>query len=401
MNQQSMNGMNKYILLKNMIIHEPISRIELSRMTGLSKMTITGLVKEYMDANIVRECGAADSTGGRKRTYLQVIPDALLTLGVFINRDNLYVGIINLKGQILQSDSIELTAMENNDTFLKKLYLLCDRLMKEEKAKKLWGAGISCAGPLLAKDGVILNPPDFNHIQSLSIVKCLKERYDLPVYLQNDMCVAALAEVYFGNRNHYDDFIYVGISSGIGSGVIINGRLHTGHGGLAGIMGHMIVEKDGLLCECGQRGCLEKYSSTRAVVKWAKEHGAGETLTWTELLLGALQGEKVCVQAMERMADYLEIAFANMANAYDTQCFIVGGDLRFYQETIVKRLEEKLNGNGFSWGAERDIRVESSAFVGNAPFIGTAALVLEGNFLSAQEHGQARDIQRNSYENRD
>ena len=161
-----------------------------------------------MVVNIVMECGAADYTVGIKRYYLQVIPDALLTLGVFVNRDNLYVGIINLKGQILQSDSIELTAMENNDTFLKKLYLLCDRLMKEEKAKKLWGAGISCAGPLLAKDGVILNPPDFNHIQSLSIVKCLKERYDLPVYLQNDMCVAALAEVYFGNRNHYDYFIY-------------------------------------------------------------------------------------------------------------------------------------------------------------------------------------------------
>ena len=78
MNQQNMNGMNKYILLKNMIIYEPISRIELSRMTGLSKMTITGLVKEYMDANVIRECGLADSTGGRKRTYLQVCMLALL-----------------------------------------------------------------------------------------------------------------------------------------------------------------------------------------------------------------------------------------------------------------------------------------------------------------------------------
>ncbi len=379
MNQQNMNGINKYILLKNIIINEPISRIELSHLTGLSKMTITGLIKEYMEAGIVRECGVAQSTGGRKRTYLQVIPESLLTLGIYISRDHLNVGIIDLKGQVIQAENMELSAMEGNDIFLKKLFLLCDRLMRTGHKEKIWGIGVSCAGPLLVKDGVILNPPDFNNIKNLPIVSCLEERYKLPTYLQNDICVAALAEVYFGNRNQYDDFIYVGISAGIGGGVIMNGKLYTGVGGLAGIMGHMIVEKDGIACECGQRGCLEKYSSTRAVVKWAREHGAGDALTWMELLVHASEGDKVCIQAMERMTEYLEVAFANMANAYDTQCFIIGGDLHIYQDKITKRLEEKLKSKSFSWGQERDIRVESSSFIGSASFIGTVALVLENN----------------------
>ncbi|MDE7330726.1 MAG: ROK family protein [Lachnospiraceae bacterium] len=379
MNQQNMNGINKYILLKNIIINEPISRIELSHLTGLSKMTVTGLIKEYMDAGIVQECGMADSTGGRRRTYLQVAPESLLTLGIHVGRDNLNVGIINLKGQIIQSESMELSAMENNDIFLKGLFLLCDRLMQTRYREKVWGIGISCAGPLLVKDGVILNPPDFNNIRNLPIVSCLEERYDLPAYLQNDICVAALAEVYFGNRNQYDDFIYVGISAGIGGGVIMNGKLYTGFSGLAGIMGHTIVEKDGILCECGQRGCLEMYSSTRAVVKWARENGAGKDLTWMELLVRASSGDEVCMKAVERMTGYLEVAFANMANAYDTQCFIIGGDLHIYQEKIVKRLEEKLRSKSFSWGQERNIHVESSSFIGSASFIGTVALVLENN----------------------
>lgn len=379
MNQQNMNGINKYVLLKNIIINEPISRIELSHLTGLSKMTITGLIKEYMEAGIVRECGVANSTGGRKRTYLQVVPESLLTLGIYINRDNLNVGIINLKGQIVQSESMELSVMESNDIFLKRLFLLCDRLMQTRFGEKIWGIGVSCAGPLLVKDGVILNPPDFNNIKNLSIVSCLEERYKLPTYLQNDIFVAALAEVYFGNRNQYDDFIYVGISAGIGGGVIMNGKLYTGVGGLAGIMGHSIVEKDGVPCECGQRGCLEKYSSTRAVVKWARENGAGEDITWMELLVKASSGDEICTQAIERMIGYLEVAFANMANAYDTQCFIIGGDLHIYQEKIIKRLEEKLRSKSFSWGQERDIRVESSSFIGSASFIGTVALVLENN----------------------
>ncbi len=379
MNQQNMNGINKYILLKNIIINEPISRIELSHLTGLSKMTITGLIKEYMEAGIVRECGVADSTGGRKRTYLQVVPESLLTLGIYINRDSLNVGIINLKGQIIQSESMELSVMESNDIFLKRLFLLCDRFMQTEYREKIWGIGVSCAGPLLVKDGVILNPPDFNNIKNLPIVSCIEDRYHLPTYLQNDICVAALAEVYFGNRNKYDDFIYVGISAGIGGGVIMNGKLYTGFGGLAGIMGHTIVEKDGIPCECGQKGCLEKYSSTRAVVKWALEHGAGENLTWMELLVRASSGDEICARAIERMIGYLEVAFANMANAYDTQCFIIGGDLHFYQEEVVKRLEGKLRSKSFSWGQERDIRVESSSFIGSASFIGTVALVLENN----------------------
>lgn len=379
MNQQSMNGINKHILLKNIIIHEPISRIELSHLTGLSKMTVTGLVKEYLDEGIVRECGVAESTGGRRRTYLQAVPDSLLTLGIYVGRDNLKAGIINLKGQIIQSESMELSVMENNDVFLKGLFLLCDRMMQTRYKEKIWGIGVSCAGPLLAKGGVILNPPDFNNIRNLPIVSCLEERYHLPACLQNDICTAALGEVYFGNRNQYDDFIYVGISAGIGGGVIMNGKLYTGFSGLAGIMGHIIVEKDGILCGCGQRGCLEMYSSTRAVVKWARENGAGEELTWMELLVRASEGDGVCRAALERMTEYLEVAFANMANAYDTQCFIVGGDLHIYQKEIVKRLKEKLGGRSFSWGQERNIHVESSSFIGSASFIGTAALVLEHN----------------------
>lgn len=379
MNQQNMNGINKYILLKNIIINEPISRIELSHMTGLSKMTVTGLIREYMDEGIVRECGAAESTGGRRRTYLQAVPESLLTLGVYVGRDKLEAGIINLKGQIIQSESMELSAIKNNDIFLHGLFLLCDRLMQTVSREKVWGIGISCAGPLLVKDGVILNPPDFNNIRNLPIVRCLEERYHLPAYLQNDICVAALAEVYFGNRNQYNDFIYVGISAGIGGGVIMNGKLYTGSGGLAGIMGHTIVEKDGIPCECGQKGCLEMYSSTRAVVKWARENGAGEDLTWLELLVRASEGDEVCGAAVERMTEYLEVAFANMANAYDTQCFIIGGDLHIYQEKIVRILEEKLRSKSFSWGQERDIHVESSSFIGSASFIGTVALVLENN----------------------
>jgi predicted NBD/HSP70 family sugar kinase len=377
-----MNETNKYVLLKSIVTQAPISRAELSQITGLNKMTVTSLVNEYIEKGIVWECGEASSTGGRKRVFLDVLPDSLLTLGIYIGRDILKVGIINLKGQILQSESLDLSFMENNDVFIKNLFMLCDHLLETKYKEGVWGIGVSCAGPLLAQDGVILNPPDFNNIRDLPIVEKLTERYQLPAYLQNDMCVAALAEVYFGNKQQYNNFIYVGISSGIGGGVIIDKKLYTGSSGLAGIIGHSIVEMNGIQCECGQCGCLEKYSSTRAAVRWAKNNGASQDLTWILLLDKAMKGDEICTKAIERMVDYLAVAVINMESAYDTECFVIGGDLHFCQDIAIHHIQEKLQKRAFSWGKNRDVKVEASSFMGSASFIGTVALVMENNLES-------------------
>jgi predicted NBD/HSP70 family sugar kinase len=377
-----MNETNKYVLLKSIVTQAPISRAELSQITGLNKMTVTSLVNEYIEKGIVWECGEASSTGGRKRVFLDVLPDSLLTLGIYIGRDILKVGIINLKGQILQSESLDLSFMENNDVFIKNLFMLCDHLLESKYKEGIWGIGVSCAGPLLAQDGVILNPPDFNNIRDLPIVEKLTERYQLPAYLQNDMCVAALAEVYFGNKQQYNNFIYVGISSGIGGGVIIDKKLYTGSSGLAGIIGHSIVEMNGIQCECGQCGCLEKYSSTRAAVRWAKNNGASQDLTWILLLDKAMKGDEICTKAIERMVEYLAVAVINMESAYDTECFVIGGDLHFCQDIAIHHIQEKLQKRAFSWGKNRDVKVEASSFMGSASFIGTVALVMENNLES-------------------
>lgn len=380
LNHQNMNGNNKFAVLKSIVTKAPISRVELSQQTGLSKMAVTGLVNEYMEKGIVKECGEASSTGGRKRTYLDVAPDSLLTLGICINRDTLEAGILNLKGQIIQSETMALSIFENNSMFLKSLYLLCDRLLEPPYRDRLWGIGISCAGPLLARDGVILNPPDFNNIENLPIARMMTERYRLPSYLQNDMCVAALAELYYGNKKQYNNFIYIGISSGIGGGIIMDQKLYTGSSGLAGIIGHSIVERDGIPCQCGQRGCLERYSSTRATLKWAKEAGAGQSLTWPGLLDQASKGSQICLEALERMLSYLEVAMINMQSAYDTECFIIGGDLLFYQPIAAARLEEKLK--SLSFHQYRSVKVKESSFMGSASFMGTAPLVMENNLKS-------------------
>lgn len=378
-NHQNMNGQNKYIILKAIVTQGPLSRMNLSQMTGLSKMAISSLTNDFIEKGILRECGVTQSTGGRKPTLLAVVPDSLLTLGISIGRDVLQVAVINLKGQVLKSENLPFSLMKNNEGLLNSLFFLCDRMYSEPLKDRIWGIGISCAGPLSVQSGMILNPPNFNSIHDLPIVKELSERYGLPAYLQNDMYAAALAEVYFGNKQKYNNFIYIGISSGISGGVIINRRLYTGSTGLAGVIGHSIVERNGIPCECGQRGCLEKYSSTRAVLAWAKENGADPDLSWMELVSRAAQNDEICLRAINRMAEYLEIAVINMESAYDTECFVIGGDLYYCQDMVVKHIEEALQNQSLLWRQRHKVMVEGSSFTGDASMIGTAALVMENN----------------------
>lgn len=377
-NHQNMNETNKFLLLKAISTHGSISRIALSRETRLSKMTITSLIAEYINRGIVRECGTCESTAGRKPTLLEVVPDALLTLGICVGRDFLQVGIIDLNGQIMLSDQIQMAQISDEETFLQSLFAICDNLLSTVDTAKVWGVGISSIGPINVETGIILDPPDFN-IGNIEIVAELKKKYDFPVYIENDMAVSALAEMYYGAGKKLDNFVYLGVTAGIGSGIIINRRLFSGTTGLAGVVGHMIVADDGELCACGQKGCLEAYSSIRAIVAWVKKNGGCPNTTWLNLLSKAGADDALCNQAMDRLCHYLAIAAVNMINLFDPQCVLIGGELWFGGTAVTDRLSTVANRMVFAAGARKAVPILRSHFPGNASFIGTSALVMENN----------------------
>jgi len=372
-----MNDINKFILLKQIVTQGPVSRIELTKRTDLSKMTVTAIVNEFISKGVVRECGASSSTGGRRPILLEIVPNSMLTLGISIGRDILQAGIINLRGEILQSETLPMAPIRNNEALLKSIFSLCDQLIKNKLSGNILGIGVSSVGPL--SFGTILNPPDFNNLHNIPVTSELSKRYGLPVYMQNDMHVAALAEVYFGNLQELNSFVYIGVSSGIGGGIIINKKLYSGISGLAGIIGHSIVVPGGIQCECGRRGCLEKYSSTRATLQWAKENGATDNINWWDLADGAVNGNELYMQAIDRMTNYLVTAIINFQAAFDIECFVIGGDLYMCKDLVVESIRSKLKSQHTIWDQQNEITIKPSSFTSSASFIGTAALVVENS----------------------
>lgn len=376
-NHHDMNIKNKYVILKALATQGAMPRNELSKLSGLSKMAITAIANEYIEQGVLRECGELSSSGGRKPKLLELDPNALLTLSVSIDREMLLVGIVNARGTILRSEHIPFRQVDSNQILIDNLFYLCDIMMKDPLSRNFWGIGVSCVGPLSIEEGEILNPPDFGNIHNLQVVSLLKERYGLPCYLQNDMCLAALAEAYYGRHSLLKNFLYIGISSGIGGGIILNRKLFTGTSGLAGIIGHSIVQMNGLPCTCGQRGCLERYSSITAIVKWAREQSGDDSVTWMKLAGGILEGDPVSQCAIDRMAEFLYVAISNFQAAFDMQGVIIGGELYGAKDYIVSKMREKLQSETLKWSYRRKIEVEASSFMSDASFIGTAALTME------------------------
>ena len=193
--------------------------------------------------------------------------------------------------------------------------------------------------------------------------------------MENDVNVSALAEMYFGYGINYSDFLYIIVKEGIGAGVIINRQLFHGTNGFSGELGHVTVHQDGILCGCGNRGCLEKYAGTTAITEWYAEQKK-INVKWPELAEMAYKGNSDAIDAIQRMADFLTTGIITAINLFDPQCIFLGGDIGLAMDILIPQIRSGLYRRFSPIG---DVHITASKFPGSSSFIGTAALVMESN----------------------
>lgn len=355
-NQEENKKINKNLVLKLIITKGPISRIELSKKTSLTKMSITNIVNEFLQEGIIEEFGNSDTSMGRKPILLDVIPNCKLIIGVYISRNYIETFISDLKGTISSINRVRLTN-ENNDSLSKKIIESIDNVINQADKDKIIGIGISCIGPLDSKNCIILNPPNFYGICNLNIFELLNNRYNLPIHMDNDMNTAAMAEKYFGKAVDMANFIYVGVTNGVGAGIFANGALYKGNSGFSGELGHITVNAHGEKCSCGNIGCLEMYTSLPD--------------NWN-------QANKT---DLDEICKYLSVGLTTMVNLFDPECVFLGHDIALAEDAIRKTLSKELNRRMIS-AEYRSIEVEFSKFLDKSPIKGAVALVIN-NLISS------------------
>ena len=316
--------MNRRHILR-LLRRAPMSRIELAAQTGLTRAAITMITREMIDEGLLRECEASAKPGkGKHPIPLTVEPSAFIAAGVALTRSGCTVGITDLSGQLLARRSLAISPPDG-------LVMLRDTLQEliNETGTTPLGIGISAPGPLDAAHGIILNPPYFEAWHNTAAASYLTSALHLPAYLEKDASALALWHLDKGGSR---DFLLLLVDSGIGSGIVSDGRLFTSSGRFTSELGHTTIRYDGKPCGCGNRGCLEAYASIPNLLA----ESSSRYTTWKDVI------DADDTALIEREAEYLSAGITTIRNLVNIDTVYLAGDIRCGFDRLAPRLMHRV-----------------------------------------------------------
>lgn len=323
----------------SLVLQGPVSRAEIARRTGLTRAAVTIIVDRMIQEGVLFEAGERMGTKGRDARMLHIQDQRYLFMGIDIHRQGYSIGITDLRGQSVLQKSTGLAQGQSFDQLMAAIATEAGRMHHElERSDRLQGIGISVPGPVDYRSGQTLNPPHFDLLRRQNILSGLKDKLPAPVWVENNAAARALYEQYAGLGRSYRNFMVLIVDSGVGSGLVLDGRLYRGYG-FAGEIGHMSINRYGPICVCGNRGCLESYAAVPALL--SQYEGPADVTSWQVLVDRAEKGDAGCLNAIEYQAEYLAQGIVNATNLLDLEAIILTGDI-VYKPTLLLRSVDRL-----------------------------------------------------------
>lgn len=387
-NIQDVKSNNRMLVLRHIAVSDGISRVDIARQTGLSKMTVGNIVTELTQADLAVETDLASSTAnyGRKPIMLTLSPSSPCICGILIKRKLCQIILTDLGGKIFFQRDYAYQTLTSSEELLEIIWNLYTQCCTHT-FRRILAIGISSVGPLDSMAGILLKPPYFYGIENLSIVSIMREKTGLPTYLVNDATAGAFAEKLFGLGISIPNFAYLHIMNGIGAGFILNHQLYDGDSGQSGEIGHTSINFNGPLCACGNRGCLDLYANLdnmRArIQELALLYPDSPLLesipSWLEIIKAGNQRDPLAICVLEEFCSYIAFSLTNVVNLLNLSTIIVGYDSDGSGSIIEEILQHKLSAMALS-AKYHSFHIVHSSFWGDAPLIGAAALVADNVF---------------------
>lgn len=307
--------------------------------------------------------------------------ESLAAIGVDLGGTNLKVGLVDSLGRILASRSYPTQGEKGPDHFVNAVGNLVESLLGESKTRResIVGAGVGSPGPLDLKRGVLLKTANLSWT-NVPLRDLLASRLQMPVFVENDANAAAFGEYWCGREAGHRNMVLLTLGTGVGAGIVLDGQVLHGHFDNAGELGHMIVAPNGLLCGCGQRGCLEAYASASAVarrhrqaVESAEASSLGNDVSSKGIAEAARTGDKLCHRLWDEACFYLAVACINIQHAYNPEVVLLGGGMADAGDFLLDRVRSHFDVQ--RWGLHDDFpRIELARLGSDAGLIGAAAL---------------------------
>jgi predicted NBD/HSP70 family sugar kinase len=343
---ESLRELNRLRVVDALRRHGTLSRADIARITGLSRSTISTLVADLHSRGFVIERADADDGPrapalGRPPVLLRLDPSAGIAAGVDFDHTHVRVAVSDLSRTVVAEGVEDLDVDHDAHRSLDIAVDLVRRALEDAgvDADRLLAVGVALAAPVDQVDGRLYESAILADWTGIDVAGELRSRLGVPVHLDNDANLGALAEVTLGAGQSARTAVYVQLSSGIGAGLIVDGRPFRGATGTAGEIGHVTVDEDGDLCRCGNRGCLETLASGPALLK-AVEERRGSPVTLTEVIELAAGGDGEVLAVVEQLGRCVGRVVGQICDVLNPEMVVIGGDLSAAGELLVGPLRD-------------------------------------------------------------
>ncbi len=371
----------------------PVSRAQLAARTGLNKSTVSSLVEELLNLQLVHETGINSTGTGRPATLLEVNPKAGCIIGVELGVDFVAVVVTDFLGAILWRKNLSTDPAISEEKTLEETLALAKEAIAfcADKKYSLFGMGLATPGTVDLKEGVLIFAPNL-HWHNVPLQRIFSQPTGLKVYIENDANAAAVAEHLFGTARQLTDFIFVFAGIGIGGGLFLNGQLYRGKNGFAGEIGHspLLAESFQSPCHCGNRGCWETAANQFSILQRVnarlevKRSSLIPTMLAEQnasLSIGIIKqaadaGDQEAIDTFAEAGAAMGQGFAGLVNILNPEKIILGGPLSIAGEHLLPSIRSTVSKHSLP-EIDQQVDIGLSIFGADASLIGAVAIVVD------------------------
>ncbi len=376
-------------VLRLMWREKVMSRAEIARRLGLSRSTVSELMKQLLRSGLIKEVGSGASSGGRRPILIEFQHDARVIVGVDIGATHVRATVIDLLGRQLVTEERPHPVRRDPEGTRSLVFDITESCLNKVEGglDRLLSIGVALPSPVDPEHPEWLSEIVIPAWQGRTELDRLKEHFGVPVYVDNDANLGALAELLWGAGRGVDDLCYLKVSYGVGAGFILHGEIYRGAGGVAGEMGHMSVDPQGPQCICGLKGCLVTLVGGAALEQKLREllpdhprsQLVGSEPDIDKLQQAAIDGDPLATKLIQESAKHLGRAIASWINMLNPGRIIMGGSMARLGDSLLGFVRQEVDRCNLVNGVYRtEIRIAELGDL--AESVGAAALALEAVF---------------------
>ncbi|MDW7661096.1 MAG: ROK family glucokinase [Bacillota bacterium] len=276
-------------------------------------------------------------------------------IGIDLGGTNIAGGLVNDDGVIIKKYTVPTRRERGSDTVIDEIFGVVENLLEDQPKSTVKGIGIGIPGIADPYTGEVIVCVNLNWY-NVPLRAKLSEKVDLPIFIDNDATVAGVAEFTVAQKDRYKDAVMLTLGTGVGGGILLDGKVVSGHHGIGSELGHMIIGESLYTCNCGRNGCLETFASSTAIIHYAKhllkngmdslimdQIGGDMSLIDGEVIFTSAQkGDEVACAVVDRLVNYLSIGIMNIVSTIDPEIVVLGGGLSHAGDYLIDKVNAKL-----------------------------------------------------------